>query len=189
MNKQTLRRVYLEKRLTLAENEYHARNKAVLNHVSNFIHKHPELIHIHLFKTIVEKKEVDTQPIFDLLFKSKKHQIYLPKVINKTELSHHLLSENDVLKRSKWGIPEPTNHISISEDILDLVFIPLLSFDLAGNRIGYGAGFYDRFLSKCKKSCLKVGLAITPPLDNIDFTEEFDIKLDQCITHHGIYRF
>lgn len=189
MNKQALRQVYLEKRLTLTEQEYTARNKAVFDQTIEFLKDRPELKHIHLFMTIEEKKEVNTLPILDWCLNSEKHKVYLPKVISKTELSHHLMGSKSELKKSKWGILEPNSDYVTDEEIFDIVFIPLLSFDLNGNRLGYGAGFYDRFLERCKKNCLKVGLAITPPLDNIDYCEPFDVPLDYCITHLGINTF
>lgn len=189
MNKETLRQVYLEKRLTLTEQEYSARNTAVFVHTLDLLQDRPELKNIHLFMTIQEKREVNTQLILKWLLNSEVHKVYLPKVMSKTELSHHLMETESELRKSKWGIYEPTSENHINEHTFDIVFVPLLSFDLKGNRLGYGAGFYDRFLKKCKKNCLKVGLAITPPLDNIDYCEPSDVPLDYCITHLGINSF
>jgi len=87
------------------------------------------------------------------------------------------------------GIPEPRNADAVDPKTIDIVFVPLISFDEHGNRIGYGAGLYDRFLSEVRPDCLKVGLAVTPPLNNIDYSTEYDIALDFCINHLGIYEF
>jgi 5-formyltetrahydrofolate cyclo-ligase len=66
--------------------------------------------------------------------------------------------------------------------MIDLVFIPLLACDLQGNRVGYGKGFYDRFLSKCRYDVKKIGLSFFDPVDKIEDVNVFDIPLDECIT-------
>lgn len=189
MNKQVLRSLFLEKRLTLRQNEYDIRNAALFANTQHFLSERKDIKHCHLFATITEKKEVDTAPLLDWLSRSDQHQVYLPRVEGKGQLSHHLFSKETVLKTSKWGIPEPVDSESIQADVFDMVFVPLLSYDLKGNRIGYGAGFYDRFLQQTQKKCLKVGLSISPPLDNIDYAEAHDVRLDYCISHLDIHSF
>ena len=93
------------------------------------------------------------------------------------------------LKLNKWGIPEPVNGIEIPATQLDVVFIPLLAFDEKGNRIGYGKGFYDRFLNECKEDVIKVGLSFFEATTTIEDTNANDIPLDFCVTPEKIYRF
>ena len=64
-----------------------------------------------------------------------------------------------------------------------------MGFDLEGNRVGYGAGFYDRFLSKFKPDVLKIGLSLIPPIECIEDVIEFDVKMDYCITPDQTYEF
>jgi len=64
-----------------------------------------------------------------------------------------------------------------------------MAFDLKGYRIGYGAGFYDRFLEQCRPGILKVGLSHFPPLDQLIDTNDHDMKLDFCITPYKVYKF
>ena len=66
--------------------------------------------------------------------------------------------------------------------------IPLLASDLNGNRVGYGGGYYDSFLINCKKS-KKIGVSLEEPINKIIDIDEFDIKLDYCITPKSIYKF
>ena len=65
----------------------------------------------------------------------------------------------------------------------------MLIFDLKGNRIGYGKGYYDRFLQECRQDVLKVGLTSNVPLDLIPGVEEHDMPLDYCIYPYGVLRF
>ncbi|GAL81217.1 5-formyltetrahydrofolate cyclo-ligase [Algibacter lectus] len=61
-----------------------------------------------------------------------------------------------VIKKNNYNIPEPIDGIEILDDKVEVVFIPLLAFDTLGNRVGYGKGFYDRFLVKCKPETIKI---------------------------------
>ena len=70
-----------------------------------------------------------------------------------------------------------------------MILVPLLAYDLQGNRVGYGKGFYDRFLAKCNANVQKVGLSYFEPLDSIGDAESFDIKLNSCISPEKIWIF
>ncbi|RYZ27704.1 MAG: 5-formyltetrahydrofolate cyclo-ligase, partial [Chitinophagaceae bacterium] len=72
---------------------------------------------------------------------------------------------------------------------IDLVVVPLLTFDKKGYRVGYGKGFYDRFLHQCKKDCIKIGLSYFDPIEAVDDANEFDVTLDFCITPQKAYVF
>jgi 5-formyltetrahydrofolate cyclo-ligase len=70
-----------------------------------------------------------------------------------------------------------------------MVLIPLLAFDQTGQRVGYGKGYYDRFLANCRPDCIKTGLSFFPAEDKITDTNTFDIAMDFCITPDKIYEF
>ena len=63
---------------------------------------------------------------------------------------------SQIIEENKWKIPEPLNGIVFDIKQLDVVFVPLVVFDLLGHRIGYGNGFYDRFLAQCLPETLKI---------------------------------
>ena len=90
---------------------------------------------------------------------------------------------------NKWGIAEPVDGELTPADELDLVLVPLLAFDLQGNRLGYGGGFYDRFLPRCRDNCVFLGVSQFPPEQALPELAEYDIPLTACITPDRIYEF
>ncbi|MFT6873532.1 MAG: 5-formyltetrahydrofolate cyclo-ligase [Roseivirga sp.] len=186
MNKEVLRSLFLEKRKTLTGQEFDRRNKLLLKNCLDFLAAHPQLIHCHLFLSIKKFKEPNTWPLFEHLRNSNAHKVYVSKTLFKQKRLTHFRIENDSLfETTKFGIPEPVNGTAIEPQVLDVVFVPLISCDKMGNRIGYGAGLYDRFLNEVSPNCLKVGIGITPTLDHLDFTDEHDVPLDYFISHLG----
>ena len=142
----------------------------------------------HIFLAIHERKEVDTSFLLSILH-GKDKNIVLPKVSSTNELKHYLLTDTTKLVASKWGIPEPVDGIEILEEKIDVVFVPLLAFDLKGNRLGYGKGYYDNFLGKCRTSVIKVGLSLFEAEQQISDVHESDIPLDYCVTPNRTYSF
>ena len=65
----------------------------------------------------------------------------------------------------------------------------MLAFDTRGNRVGYGKGFYDRYLPACRPDCIKLGFSYFDPVDSVDDAHEFDVPLDLCITPNRTYVF
>lgn len=146
--------------------------------------------HIHTFLPIKKHNEVNTKLITNTLHKDFAPDIYISKSYADGKLTHHLYQENTKLITNKWGVPEPeSSEKAFPETTFDLVFVPLLAFDKRGNRVGYGGGYYDRFLSKCGPNCLKIGLSFFEPVDEISDANEFDVKLNHCVTPNKIWTF
>ena len=146
-----------------------------------------ELKTFHLFLTIDENKEVDTKPIFDLLI-GKGKEIIVPKInINSNTLESYVFDEKTVFNMNDLKIPEPKNGMLFNGRI-DVVILPLLAYDLNGNRIGYGKGFYDNFISNLKLEPLKIGISYFLPEKSLE-SNNHDINLDYCITPNKIFSF
>ena len=109
----------------------------------------------HIFLSIKEQKEINTEFILHIL-QGKDKNVVIPKIYSANTLKHYLLTDSTKLSHNNWGIPEPINGIEIPITNIEVVFVPLLIFDKKGNRIGYGKGFYDRFLKKCTKKSIKI---------------------------------
>ena len=67
--------------------------------------------------------------------------------------------------------------------------VPLLAYDKTGHRVGYGKGYYDRFLKETRPDCLKIGLSAFQAEAEIPDTHEGDVRLDMCLTPHETIRF
>lgn len=142
----------------------------------------------HLFLSIASKKEVNTDYLLHILQGKDKSVVISKAEFSTGEMKNFLLQENTVIKTSAYGIPEPVSGIEITADNLEVVFVPLLAFDLNGHRVGYGKGFYDRFLGKCKPGTIFVGLSFFEPEERI-ISESLDVPLHYCITPNKIFEF
>ena len=187
MNKNDLRQTYIQAREALSLEEIEMKSLAIANaalHLPIW-----DKTNYHLFLSIVAKKEIDTEFLLQVLA-GKDKNIVLSKSDFKTgEMQHFLLTDNTVLRVNSYGIPEPQEGIQIGETQLDVVFVPLLAFDKQGNRVGYGKGFYDRFLEKCRPDVVKVGLSFFDAETSIADVSDLDIALDYCITPDKVYTF
>ncbi len=148
-----------------------------------------DFFYFHIFLSIEENKEVDTLPLITLLQGKDKH-VVIPKTLAGNSMENYLLTDSTIIKKSKWGIPEPVDGILVPEDKIDVVFVPLFAFDLQGNRVGYGKGYYDTFLRKCRKETIKIGLSLLGPEEStITDVHENDVTLDYCVTPQKTYAF
>jgi len=143
----------------------------------------------HLFLSITEKKEIDTEFILHILQGKDKNVVLSKSNFSTRQLQNFLLTDSTVIKKNKWDIPEPIDGIEISSEKIDVVFVPLLAFDLNGHRLGYGKGFYDIFLASCKPDVIKVGVSFFEAEKLIPELENTDIALDYCVTPHKTYVF
>ena len=118
-------------------------------------------------------------------FKKKNYQISLPVIKKNFDMDFYKWSYREPLKINKYGIPEPESNFLVYPDI---ILVPIVAFDNNLNRLGYGAGYYDRLISKLnkKKKLLKIGLALSAQkIDNIP-TNKYDKKLDYIVTEKYI---
>lgn len=144
---------------------------------------------ISLFLTIKKHNEINTNFIHHYLT-TKNCKITAPRSNFETlTLEHILIEEDTTIKENSYGIPEPFNGEAIDVSELDIVFVPFLAINDSGYRVGYGKGFYDRFLAQCKPSCLFIGLHLFDSFETIDDLDESDIPVHMVITPHKITHF
>ena len=187
MLKHELRKKYKNLRTGISPSQASDYSLVLANHVRQI----PtwDFFYYHILLSIEEQNEVDTLPIITLLQGKDKH-VVVPKVSGENSMDHYLLTDGTAFRKNKWGIPEPVDGIVVPEEKIDVAFIPLLAFDALGNRVGYGKGFYDAFLDKCRKDTLKIGLSFFGTEEEpITDVHENDMKLDYCITPEKVYAF
>jgi 5-formyltetrahydrofolate cyclo-ligase len=189
MNKKELRKIYQAKRETLAVQDLELRSRVIVEKFfSSFNLANVNSIHIYL--PIQNKKEINTWLLIDRLRKDYPHIKLIVSRSNSSDgtMENFYFTEETILNVNKWGIPEPLSGVKCVNETIDLVFVPLLAFDKKGNRVGYGKGYYDRFLSECRKDAMKIGLSLEEPVKKID-AELFDVSLTHCITPLKVYSF
>ena len=148
---------------------------------------------LHLFLPIKKFKEPNTWLLIEKIWQERPDiRLVVPKTDTKTStLKHYFLEKHTPLQENAWGISEPDeNRAAIcSLEEIEMVLVPLLAFDKQGYRVGYGKGFYDRFLAQCPQA-LKVGFSLEEALErDISDIDDYDIALDYCITPTAIISF
>ena len=179
MKKLELRNIYKQKRNDFTFDEIQKLQESIYQQIYDL--DISQIKKVHLFLTLKKFKEIDTQPIIDYFREQNKQIVVSKSNFSNSTLSHFILEKETQLEINTYGIPEPLNAVSISEKEFDLVFVPLLISDEKHFRVGYGKGFYDRFLSNCRKDCKKIGLNFFKPILKISDINEYDIPLDTVI--------
>ena len=187
MDKKELRKKYKALRQTLSEKEIEDKSLAIANQLIQM--KIWDKLYYHLFLTIAEQKEIDTEFILQVLAGKDKEIVISKCEFSTLGMIHYLLTDNTKIKKNSYNVPEPIDGIEVPDAKIDVVFVPLLAYDKAGNRVGYGKGFYDNFLSKCKPETIKIGLSFFPPEEIISGISENDVKLDYCVTPEMVIQF
>lgn len=150
---------------------------------------------VHCYLSASTKNEVDTTSIFTILQKDFPTEIYVPKAEIGNQMSHHLLTKDSLLEKNAWGINEPIHSEGIDaptffnteEDIL--ILVPMLVCDKNGHRLGYGGGYYDRFLEYKTPKTTTVGLSFFEPIDVLPEVHEKDCVLDFVICPNKVWQF
>ncbi len=186
MNKVQLREFYLNKRALLTQKEVQQISTSIADNLfSNINFNLGDSVHI--FLPIKSKNEINTYPIVTRLEKMGVN-IVVPitdfKQKKMTSVRYYTGQQTSLNK----GIPEPIQKKTFDDDKLTHVLLPLTIFDKKGYRIGYGGGFYDRFLANLTPKVQKIGLSIFKPVDNC-YPNQHDIPLNACVSADFFNRF
>lgn len=188
LSKKKLRKAFIARRQQLSVLEYDELNQQLLVHFKQL--DLTGINCIHLFLPIRERKEPDTFLIRDWL---KTHFPHIRIVFPKADFEHHTMesfADDDALELvvNAFDIPEPVAGNQVPAAEIDMVVLPLLAFDEQGYRVGYGKGFYDRFLMECKPGAQFTGLSFFEPVAAIVDVNGFDVKMHTCITPTQFYK-
>ena len=187
MHKKKLREHYKQKRAALSPEQQQQWSIDIANQCLKL--DIWNLSTFHLFLTIDSLKEVQTQYLLSVLQGKDKNVVVSKSNFEDASMQHILLTDQTTLVLNPYGIPEPSEGIAIQETQFDVVFVPLLCADSHGNRVGYGKGFYDRFLERCRPDVLCIGLSYFEPLKGIIETNVKDVPLHVLVTPGGVVNF
>jgi len=190
MKKRELRKIYLQKRIDLSAAEYAAKNQAILERIKQHADFHT-LKTLHVFLPFLNRKEVDTRLINEYVSRNFPHvDIVVPKSnFDDITMESYRVDAHMELHETKLGIDEPETGTRVEPETIDLIIAPLVIFDKKGYRVGYGKGFYDRFLKTCRADVQVIGLCFFEPVDEIDDINEFDMPMSHCITPEKVWTF
>ena len=150
---------------------------------------------LHVFLPLLAKNEPDTWPIINQVWGQNRLLRLAAPVVQPDGISlrHYELAPATPLAANRWGIPEPVADpaTEVRPAQLDAVLVPLLACDQRGHRVGYGGGFYDRFLTQCRPGAVFIGLSILEeePVAQIADILPTDVPLHACLTPGGVWKF
>ena len=187
--KGAIRSRYKRKRADLGPEQRSVLSTQLTQKAMSFLLKRSEITAVHLFLPIVRLHEVDTTLLAKRLFESGRKLYTSVTDFSAKEMKTVTLAPEMTWEADEMGIPVPSTLEWVErEDVIELVFLPLLAFDLGGFRIGYGMGYYDQFLSRLPSRVLKVGLSYFPPEARLP-REPHDVPMDVCILPDEILYF
>lgn len=186
MTKAELRKQAVILRKGLSEEQVLLYSRALLGHFA--LLDFAEVKTVHVFLPIAEKKEPDTFLLIDWLATHHPEiRIIVPKADFETALmQNYVYAGREGLEKNFYNILEPAKG-ELHTGEVDMVLVPMLAFDPEGYRVGYGKGFYDRFLQGLNTQ--KIGLSFFGPVGQIDDVDVYDVALDMCITPEKVYHF
>ncbi len=179
-SKKSIRKIVKEKKDILTEDQRQKLDNMIFNNVTTSDeYKNSNVV----FIFVSYNNEVDTHKIIKQALKDGKI-LCVPKVISKEEgMIIVRIKQFEDLQAGAYGILEPKNdELRIAEDEIDISYLPGLAFDKKGGRVGYGGGFYDRFLRKTRENSKKIGLAYGFQIFHEVPMEEHDVFIDGIIT-------
>jgi 5-formyltetrahydrofolate cyclo-ligase len=189
MLKKEARKLYKEKRLGLSEPERSKLDDLLLIQFQTAAL--PFLYTVLSYWPIEENHEPNTHLFAEYLrFRNPELKIAYPVSDFASMVMTAVAVDIDTpFTKKELNIYEPAEGEVISSGSIDMAIIPLLAFDTRGYRIGYGKGFYDKYLAGCREDCIKTGFCYFEPVERIDDCNEFDVPLDLCITPQTVYVF
>ena len=187
MKKSELRQIYLLKQNEMSDDLRDAASKRIADHFFSTFDL--DIRVLHCFVPIEKFHEINTRIIFAKLWRDFPHiRTVVPRVNFKdAEMYTVKFTHETELVRNAWDIDEPSADEFVDASEIDIVLAPGVCFDRRGHRVGYGKGFYDRFLASCRPDCLKIGLSYFEPVDAIEDVHEGDMRLDAVVTPDEVF--
>lgn len=187
--KADLRRLYRSKRGQLSASDIAQLSRRVAERFFDAMDLRDVSV-LSTFIGIPKLNEIDTSEIYNRVWHDLPHVTTVAPVTDLVtgNIENVPFTSESPLAESSWGIREPIGN-AIDPLLIDMVLVPMLAFDERGHRVGYGRGLYDRFLSRCRADCKKIGLSFFEALAEPFDPNEHDVPLDACVTPSQTYWF
>lgn len=189
MVKKDIRKIYSQSRINLTRDEADEMTDRMVNNFRKLALQGAQVLLS--YYPITDRNEFDVTICEKLLvLENQDLRVARPRILPDGMNMQAVLVENDtVFETNKFNIPEPVGDKILEPQLVDVVFVPLLAFDVKGYRVGYGKGFYDRFLPQCAQDVVKIGFSFFEAIDAISDVNEYDVPLNYCITPMSVYEF
>lgn len=190
MHKKELRKLYRDKREKLSQVQAMTQSREMIDLLLESFSFHP-FLNLHTFLPILKRKEVNTFYLVEKLYQNYPELTILTSTTDfqTHEMHTFKLAKDTVLEENQFGIPEPVQAEPFPHRNIQVIIIPLLCIDQKGNRVGYGQGHYDRFLSHCADDLIKIGLSYFPPVPQVEGLEQTDVPLNFAIAGDQFIQF
>jgi 5-formyltetrahydrofolate cyclo-ligase len=189
MLKREIRKIYSEKRQSLSTDQFFTDSEKIVELFKgiNWAKKNVLMS----YYAIPDRKEFNVADGEEVLRQQHPSIVIAhPRIIEDDKnMEAVIIDRNTHFSFNRYHIAEPVNGEVISPEKIDMIFVPLLAFDQLGYRVGYGKGYYDRYISRCRPDVLKVGFSFFEPIPAIEDINQFDVPLSLCITPMRVYEF
>ena len=185
--KAKIRREIIRRRKLLSGRQYRMRSDGILAHTTRLI-EDSGVGCLHSYLPITQNKEPNTLGIIDYCLDKGVRVLTTRTNLETMEMRHYQLERSTLLAFNELRIPEPFGGVSVHPDQADMILVPLVAVDKKGNRIGYGKGYYDRLLASLPERVIRVGLCVSSLFDFLPFEQDYDMRMDLCVTPTGSFR-
>jgi 5-formyltetrahydrofolate cyclo-ligase len=189
MLKRDIRKLYSQKRQVLSPEEFETHSERMMQEFNNLSWK--DIQALLSYYSIPGRMEFNAAACEEVMLQKFPSLIVAHPKIDEDDTNMQAISikGHPEYSMNRYNIAEPQNGEIINPGNIDLIFVPLLAFDPRGYRVGYGKGYYDRFISRCRPDALKVGFSFFDPVQSIEDINQFDVPLNLCITPMRVYEF
>ena len=189
MIKKTVRKEFLQRRMDIPEEDLHQQIALMAFNFRKL--KFPPIRYLLSYSPLLTRREFDVSVCEDMLKQQNPSmQTAWPRIEeHSAEMEATLVQRGGLFVKNKFNVLEPISGQIVAAEQLDMIFVPLVAFDDKGYRVGYGKGYYDRYLARCKPDIIRVGFSFFDAIRGIEDINQFDVPLNFCITPYRNYEF
>ena len=189
MIKSTVRKEFLQRRMDILEEELQQQTALIAFNFKKL--SLPAVKYLLSYNPVLSRREFDVSVCEDILKQQNPSlNIAWPRIhVDMLDMEAGLVEREGLFIKNRFNILEPISGAIIAPDQLDVIFVPLVAFDVRGYRVGYGKGYYDKYLARCRADAVKVGFSFFEAVEYIEDIDDFDVPLNFCITPQRIYEF